>query len=92
MNPGAGATTRTDKTSHEQHCNHCWVCSGSKEGSYLRLIDFVYHSTLGLRVITKKKKGHGGWGGAHMDATIWIKVVTQNNVVFKAHRLVHHSA
>ena len=25
-------------------------------GSYLRLIDFVYHSTLGLRVIQKKKK------------------------------------
>jgi len=31
-------------------------CSGSEEGSYLRLIDFVYHSTLGLRVIKKKKK------------------------------------
>jgi len=24
--------------------------------SYLRLIDFVYHSTLGLRVIKKKKR------------------------------------
>ena len=31
------------------------MCSGSEAGSYLRLIDFVYHSTLGLRV-TKKKK------------------------------------
>jgi len=31
------------------------MCSGSEEGSYLRLIDFVYHSTLGLRVIKKKK-------------------------------------
>ena len=30
--------------------------SGSEAGSYFRLIDFVYHSTLGLRVITKKKK------------------------------------
>jgi len=29
--------------------------SGSEAGSYLRLIDFVYHSTLGLRVIKKKK-------------------------------------
>jgi len=28
---------------------------GSETGSYLRLIDFVYHSTLGLRVIQKKK-------------------------------------
>jgi len=26
------------------------------KGSYLRLIDFLYHSTLGLRVIKKKKR------------------------------------
>ena len=32
-------------------------CSDSEAGSYLRLIDFVYHSTLGLRVIKKKKRG-----------------------------------
>jgi len=32
------------------------MCSGSEAGSYLRLIDFVYHSTLDLRVIKKKKK------------------------------------
>jgi len=32
------------------------MCSGSGAGSYLRLIDFLYHSTLGLRVIKKKKK------------------------------------
>jgi len=32
------------------------LCSGSEAGSYLRLIDGVYHSTLGLRVIQKKKK------------------------------------
>ena len=31
------------------------MCSGSEAGSYLRLIDFVNHSTLGLRVIKKKK-------------------------------------
>ena len=31
------------------------TCSGSDAGSYLRLIDFVYHSTLGLRVIKKEK-------------------------------------
>ena len=30
------------------------MCSGSEAGSYLKLIDFVYHSTLGLRV-TKKQ-------------------------------------
>ena len=28
---------------------------GGEAGSYLRLIDLVYHSTLGLRVIKKKK-------------------------------------
>jgi len=31
------------------------MCSGSEAGSYLRLMDFMYHSTLGLRVIKKKK-------------------------------------
>jgi len=35
------------------------MCSGSDAGSYLRLIDVVYHSTLGLRVIKKKKKNAG---------------------------------
>ena len=30
--------------------------SASEAGSYLRLIDFVYHSTLGLRVIKKKRR------------------------------------
>jgi len=34
------------------------MCSGYEAGSYLRLTDFVYHSTLGLRVIKKKK---GSW-------------------------------
>jgi len=29
---------------------------GSDAGSYLRLIDCVYHSTLGLRVIKKRKE------------------------------------
>ena len=32
------------------------MCGGSEAGSYLRLIDFVYHSTLGLRVINKKTR------------------------------------
>ena len=31
----------------------CHILSGSEAGSYLRLIDFVYHSALGLRVIKK---------------------------------------
>jgi len=32
------------------------MCSGSEAGSYLRLIDLVYPSTLGLRVKKKTKK------------------------------------
>ena len=32
------------------------MCSGSEAGSYLRLKDLLYHSTLGLRVIKKKKE------------------------------------
>ena len=31
------------------------MCSGSEAGSYSRLTDFVYHPTLGLRVLKKKK-------------------------------------
>ena len=34
-------------------------CSGSEAGSLLRLMDFVYHSNLGLRVL-KKKISRGG--------------------------------
>ena len=45
------------------------MCSVFGAGSYLRLIDFVYHSTRVLRVIKKKKKktnparGVGGFMG-----------------------------
>jgi len=31
------------------------MCSVSEAGSYVRLIDCVYHSTLGVRVIKKRK-------------------------------------
>ena len=31
------------------------ICSGSEAGSYSRLTDSVYHSTLGLRVIKKTR-------------------------------------
>jgi len=36
------------------------MCSGSEAGSYLRLIDVVYHSTLGLRVIKKRRRTQAG--------------------------------
>ena len=32
------------------------LCSGAEAGSDLRLIDFVYHSTLGVRVIKKRRR------------------------------------
>jgi hypothetical protein len=32
------------------------MCSVSEVGSYLRLKDFVYHSSLGLGVMKKRKK------------------------------------
>ena len=32
------------------------LCSSSEAGSYVRLTDFVYHSTLGLRVMNKQKE------------------------------------
>jgi len=47
-------------------CNYFTeMCSGSEAGSYLRLIDFVYHSTLVLRVIKKRRRETG-------DLFTWI--------------------
>ena len=42
---------------HIMCCTHYTVhpSSGSEAGTYFRLMDFVYHSTLGLRVINKKR-------------------------------------
>ena len=56
---------RTDRYSSQFENNYLTeLCSGSEAGSYLRLIDFVYHSTLGVRVIKKKKiSWHNRAGG-----------------------------
>ena len=44
------------------------ICSGSEAGSYVRLIDFVHHSTLGLRVIeNKKEKGFQTFGARRVS-------------------------
>jgi len=43
------------------------MCSGSEAGSYLRLIDFVYHSTLGLRVMKKKRVHQCGSGARERE-------------------------
>ena len=41
------------------------MCSGSEAGSYLRLVDFVYHSTLGLRVTKKRHPQHAPTSCTH---------------------------
>ena len=41
------------------------MCSGSEAGSYLKLIDFVYHSTLGLEVIKKEEEEVPRWETVH---------------------------
>ena len=46
---GGSLTNLTDLTNNYFTA----MCSGSEAGSYLKPIDFVYHSTLGLRVIKK---------------------------------------
>jgi len=45
-----------------QTCGEGLGFRGSEAGSYLRLIDFVYHSTLGLRVIKEDVGVSGGRG------------------------------
>ena len=57
--PNAGSKTsnaRSRYSSPDPFENNYFteMCSGSEAGSYLRLIDFVYHSSLGLRVLKKK--------------------------------------
>ena len=52
------------------------MCGGSEAGSYLRLIDFVYLSTLGLRVIKKKtlQTGHTAPRTARVVATLEMQI------------------
>ena len=38
------------------------LCSSSEAGSYLRLVDFVYLSTLGVRGMKKKRFGFRAQG------------------------------
>ena len=52
---GAMATERVDHARTTEFGNRTTEF-GNHTGSYLRLIDFVYHSTLGLRGIKKKNK------------------------------------
>ena len=47
------------------------MCSGSEAGSYLRLIDFVYHSTLGSRVIKKKRREDTSLANSSLARFMW---------------------
>ena len=66
-----GMGTRMSDENHPQE-----LCSGSEAGSYLRLIESVFHSTLGLRVI-KKKKNHpqDRWGLRVQSDSCFIKII-----------------
>ena len=50
------------------------MCSGSEAGSYLRPTDFVYHSTLGLRVI---KRERGKTGSPPLALNVASKMLTR---------------
>jgi len=45
----------TDLSSQFENNHFTGMSSGCEAGTYLSLIDFVYHSTLGMRVIKKKR-------------------------------------
>ena len=60
------------------------LCSGSEAGSYLRLIDFVHHSTLGLRVIKKKKRSLGSAQATWWSSTLSSKVSLPYAINFRA--------
>ena len=55
--PGRGRAWCREQGSQFENTYFTEMCSGSEEGSYLRLIDVVYHSTLGLREIKRDEEG-----------------------------------
>ena len=55
------------------------MCNGSEAGSYLRPVDFVHHSSLGLRVVKKKRRL---LKPEHSNVQRF-----RGGLVFKAHRL-----
>jgi len=48
------------------------MCSGSEEGSSLRLIEFLYHSTLGLQNDKEEEEY------PQAIATIWVETQTHS--------------
>ena len=69
IQPSGSSASQCESPAGSQFENQCFIekCSGSEVGSYSRLVDFVYHSTLGLRVKTKKKKKKKLLGRVHLS-------------------------
>ena len=53
---GAGLRVEGDQCASAAAVRYSTAICRSEAGSWSRLIDYVYHSTLGLRVIRKKKR------------------------------------
>ena len=64
------------------------MCSGSEAGSYIRLIDFLHHSTLDLRVI-KKKRSSGVEPQSNSTIFFHSRVLSEKNdrVQVRVHKL-----
>ena len=62
------------------------MCSGPEAGSYSRLIDFVYHSTLGLRVIKKKI---GAYRRAALRAWKWYSSGRERHIYIYIYIHIH---
>jgi len=58
-------------TSDQLNNHFTEMCSGSEAGSYLRLIDFVYHSTLGVRVIKRERYQRPAIIDREDEARVW---------------------
>ena len=72
------------------------MCSGSDTGSYLRIVDCVYHSTLGLRVTKKRRRGWGfgsrGWGLNFIEGSLPLKdTMEPHGLRVSGSRAIHFS-
>ena len=68
------------------------MCSGSEAGSYERLMDFVYHSSLGLRVIQKKQKARrlaGTLTDSGLRVVVFSWLLERNLVYAEAHNMCY---
>ena len=62
--------------------------AGTEAGSYSRLIDFVYHSTLSLREIKRERTLSSSFEKSLGSFVQWYR----GGLAFEAHRLMYHSA